>query len=151
MKEQDGESRRCTNYITIMEEIAQAVYLIDILFGKKDSKERAEIESFVELANKSSVQDLVNHINKHLEMRMFLVGMNITAADIVVHLRVAQHFKGLKDSEKKDLPHAFRWIDHVQHLPGMLEIVQGYGLFVSFPSDKEEVLSKAQLKKLAKE
>lgn len=126
-----------------MEEIATAVYLVDILFGKKNTKERANIESFVELANKTSVQELVTHINGHLEMKMFLVGMNITAADIVVHLRIADYFRKLKDSEKKDLPHAFRWIDHVQHLPGMLEIVQSLGLFVSFPSEKEEVLSKA--------
>lgn len=83
-------------------------------------------------------------------MRMFLVGMNITAADIVIHLRVASHFRGLPDLEKKEVPHAFRWVDHVQHLPGMLEIVQNLGLFVSFPSEKEEQLSKAQLKKLAK-
>ena len=83
-------------------------------------------------------------------MRMFLVGLNITAADIVVHLRIASHFRSIPDSEKKDVPHVFRWVDHVQHLPGMLEIVQGQGLFVSFPVEKEEKLSKAQLKKLAK-
>jgi glutathione S-transferase len=121
-----------------MEEIAKAVYLIDILFGKKDSKDRAEVENFIELANRSTVEELIAHLNKHLEMRMFLVGMNITAADVVIHLRIAHHFRNLKDSEKKELPHAFRWVDHVQHLPGMLEIVQSLGMFVSFPSDKEE-------------
>ena len=127
------------------------MYLLDILFGKKDTKERAEIENFIELASRTSAQELTIHINQHMETRMFLVGMNITAADIVTHLRVAQHFRAMKDSEKKDVPHAFRWVDHVQHLPGMLEIVQSLGAFVSFPSEKEEQLSKAQLKKLAKE
>lgn len=151
MREQDGETRQCTNYLTIMHEVAKSVYLLDVLFGKKDSKDRAEIENFIELANRTEVADLVTHLNKHLEMKMFLVGMNITAADVVAHLRVASHFKNMKDSEKKDVPHAFRWVDHIQHLPGMLELVQGLGLFVSFPSEKEEVLSKAQLKKLAKE
>ena len=103
------------------------------------------------MANRIPVQDMITHLNKHLEMRMFLVGMNITAADVVVHLRIAQHFRDLKDTEKKDVPHAFRWVDHIQHLPGMIELVQNLGLFVSFPSEKEEQLSKAQLKKLAKE
>lgn len=134
-----------------MEEIARSVYLLDILCGKKDSKDRAEIENFIELSNRLTIEEMVTHLNKHLEQRMFLVGMNITAADISVHLRVAHHFRAMKDSEKKDVPHAFRWVDHVQHLPGMVELVQSLGLFVSFPSEKEEQLSKAQLKKLAKE
>ena len=50
-----------------------------------------------------------------------------------------------------DCPHAFRWIDHIQHLPGMLEQVHALGIFVSFPKkESEQELSKAQLKKLAK-
>lgn len=36
-------------------------------------------------------EDLKNHINKHLTMRMFIIGQNISAADIVVHLNVAGH------------------------------------------------------------
>ena len=42
-------------------------------------------------------EDLMNHINKHLAMRMFIIGQNITAADIVVHLSVASHMKELID------------------------------------------------------
>jgi hypothetical protein len=41
--------------MTIMEEIAKSVYLLDVLFGKKDSKERAEIENFIELASRATV------------------------------------------------------------------------------------------------
>lgn len=94
---------------------------------------------------------MIQHLNKHLETKMFLVGQNITAADIVVHLYIVNEFKKLTDTQKKEVPHAFRWVDHVQHLPGMLELVEQNGIFVSFPSEKEEKLSKAQLKKLAKE
>lgn len=119
--------------------------------GKKDSKERLEIESFIEMTSRSSVTELVGYLNKHMEMKMFLVGQNITAADVVVHLYIASEFRGYTDAQKKELPHVFRWVDHVQHLPGMLEQVESQGLFVSFPSEKEEKLSKAQLKKLAKE
>jgi len=96
-----------------MQEIAKAVYLQNVLFAKKDSMERSEIENFVELASRTSVEDMVSHLNKHLEMKMFLVGMNITAADVVVLFRVAQHFRNMKDSDKKEVPHAFRWVDHV--------------------------------------
>jgi glutathione S-transferase len=136
-----------------MQELAKAVYLEDVLFGKKDSKERAEIESFIELVTRMKVDELVTHVNGHLATRMFLVGSNITAADIVVHLRMATHFRDLKDWEKLELPNAFRWIDHLQHLPGMMEQVENLGIFVSFPNEnsEKETMTKAQLKKLAKE
>jgi hypothetical protein len=57
-----------------MQELAKAVYLEDVLFGKKDSKERAEIESFIELVTRMKVDELVAHVNGHLATRMFLVG-----------------------------------------------------------------------------
>ena len=58
----------------------------------------------------------------------------------------------LTDFEKMALPHAFRWIDHIQHLPGMLEQVQAKNLFTSFPDQSADPsqMSKSQLKKLAK-
>lgn len=81
---------------------------------------------------------------------MFLVGHSITAADIFVLAHLAEYFFGLQDYEKLQLPHAFRWIDHVQHLPGMLEEVQNRGLFVTFPDENAQPPSKSQMKKLAK-
>ena len=134
-----------------MRELAKAVYLEDVLLGKSNSKERFEIESMVELADRLTIEELVNHVNTHLQSRMFMVGQCITAADIAVHLRIAAHFRGLMDFQKIELPHAFRWIDHIQHLPGMAEQVADLGLFVSFPNENSEGPSKAQLKKLAKQ
>ena len=70
-----------------------------------------------------------------------------------MHLYLADHFKNMPDfSKSEDSPHAFRWIDHIQHLPGMLEQVQSLGLFVTFPKKEDaQEMSKAQLKKLAKQ
>ena len=62
VSEQDGETRRNTNHMSIMQEVAKTVYLGDVLLGKKDSKERAEIESFIELANRVTVSELINHL-----------------------------------------------------------------------------------------
>ena len=42
-------------------------------------------------------EELKDHINKHLAMRMFIIGQNISAADIVVHLNVAGFYKELID------------------------------------------------------
>lgn len=96
-----------------MLEIAKSVYLEDVLFGKQDSHTRLEILSLIELATRLSPEDLVKYLNTHLELKMFLVGHSISAADITVLAHVLEYFNGLSDYEKIQLPHAFRWIDHV--------------------------------------
>lgn len=96
-----------------------------------------------------SAAELTELINTHIgQTRIFLSGFSVTAADIVVFAHMAKHFSALKDHEKLALPHAFRWVDHMQHLPGMLDQVQTKGLFTSFPDESAEGPSKAQLKKL---
>ena len=127
-KEVDGQITECTGLISIMLELSRATYLEDVLFAKLNSKERTEISSFIEMTAQSSemadrleVDELVTFLNEHLSTRMFLVGSNITAADVVVLLRVAAWFRALKDYQKLEMPHVFRWIDHLQHLPGLSE------------------------------
>jgi len=127
-----------------MLEIAQACYLEDVLFGKKEASSRTEISSFVEQSQRLEPAELIAKINEHIgQQRMFLCGMSITAADIVVFAHVAKDFAALSDFEKIDKPHVFRWIDHIQHLPGMLELAHSKGLFVAFPDENVEGPSKA--------
>jgi len=94
-------------------EIARKAYLDEILFAKKNTKERYEVVSFIELAQRMSPEQMVTHLNGHLAMKMFLVGLNITAADIIVHLYIADYFKDLPDHEKIANSHVFRWVDHI--------------------------------------
>ena len=103
----------CANTITIMLEISRAAYLEEVLFGSSKGKERAEILSFIELAQGMSGEELAKFINTHLTMKMFLVGTNVTAADIITCLYVAPYFKDLLDFQKIELCHAFRWLDHI--------------------------------------
>lgn len=147
----DGEEPvSCANTITIMLEISRAAYLEDVLFGSSKGKERAEILSFIELAQGMSGEELAKFINTHLTMKMFLVGTNVTAADIITCLFVAPYFKELLDFQKIELCHAFRWLDHIQHLPGLDELIESLGLFVSFPDTSKAEPSASQLKKLKK-
>lgn len=44
-----------------------------------------------------SGEELAKFTNKHLAMKMFLVGTNVTAADIITCLYVAPYFKDLMD------------------------------------------------------
>ena len=145
---------RLTNPFTIMLEIARACYLEDVLFGEADSVTRNEIGQFVESVARVSPQELAERVNEHMAQRMFLVGESITAADVAVFAALAPFFsnESFTAQEKLALPHAFRWIDHIQHLPGMLEQVHRKGIFTSFPevTDQTAGMSKSQLKKLAK-
>jgi glutathione S-transferase len=106
-----------------MQEISRAVYLEDVLFGKFDSPQRQEILSLSETSIRLEVEELAKFLNSHLETRMFLVGHSITAADLIAHAHLADYFAALADYEKLQLPNTFRWIDHVQHLPGLFEEV----------------------------
>jgi len=83
--------------MTIMIEIAKGAYLEEVLFASPKSKERQEILSFIELAQRMPTEELVKHVNQHLAMKMFLVGSNITAADIITCLYVTPYFKELMD------------------------------------------------------
>jgi len=96
-----------------MSEIAKAVYLEEVMMGKKNSIERLEILSFIEMAHKTEPAELVSHLNQHLEMRMFVVGHSVTAADVTLLAFLAEHFNHLQDYEKLLVPNAFRWIDHI--------------------------------------
>jgi aminoacyl tRNA synthase complex-interacting multifunctional protein 1 len=104
-----------------MLEISKSVYLEEVLFGKADSLARLEVLSLIEVATRLSPEDLASFLNTHLEQRMFLVGHSITAADITTLAHILDYFSKLSDDQKLQLPHTFRWIDHLQHLPGMLE------------------------------
>jgi len=115
---------RLTNPFTIMLEIARACYLEDVLFGDRDSVCRNEIGQFIESVGRLAPREMAESVNSHMATRMFLVGESITAADIAVFSALAPLFSTeLEASEKLALPHAFRWIDHIQHLPGMMEQV----------------------------
>lgn len=86
-------------------------------------------------------------MNGHLELRMFVVGHSITAADIFAVTKLLEHWGTLSDFEKIQLPHCFRWLDHVQHLPGIFEQVQRKGLLVGFPDENAQAPGKGQGKK----
>lgn len=133
-----GEEERpvqTANPATIMLEIAKSVYLEEVLFGKQSSLQRLEILSMIEVSTRLSPEKLAHFLNSHLELRMFVVGHAISAADITALAHILEYFNTLTDFDKLQLPHAFRWIDHVQHLPGMLDLVNKHNLFVSFPDE----------------
>ena len=91
--ESDNEPDQIISPSLIMQEIAKAVYLEEVLFAKEDSIQRLEVWSLIiliglkilsqiELALRMTPEELTEYLNEHLKQRMFLVGFSITAADI---------------------------------------------------------------------
>lgn len=83
---------RLTNPFTIMLEIARACYLEEILFAKQDSQLRVEISAFIEMVGRLEPKEMAEHINTHMAQRMFLVGDNVSAADVVIFAALAPYF-----------------------------------------------------------
>jgi hypothetical protein len=48
--------------------------------------------SFIELAQRLAPAELITLLNKHLELRMYVVGHNITAADVTLLVHLIEHF-----------------------------------------------------------
>lgn len=48
--------------------------------------------SFIEVSLRSSPSDLAKLLNEHLELKMFLVGHSITAADLVALSHILAYF-----------------------------------------------------------
>lgn len=72
-----------------MLEIARACYLEDVLFAKAEAVERNEIGQYIEMVGRLEARELLDHVNTQMAQRMFLVGDNITAADVVVFSALA--------------------------------------------------------------
>ena len=48
--------------------------------------------SFIEVALRKSAEELVKLLNEHLELRMFVVGHTVTAADVVLIAHILDYF-----------------------------------------------------------
>ena len=81
---------------------------------------------------------------------MYLVGFNITAADIFAYAHIVHHVQKMQDFEKIEKNNLFRWVDLLQHLPGLSQYAETHNLVVSFPDEGAKPISKSQQKKLDK-
>ena len=75
----------------------------------------------MEVAERASWDELVEVLTPHLSLRTFVIGHHITAADLVLMMPVLTEFAVMADFNKLQHPNLFRWINHIQHLPGIRE------------------------------
>ena len=140
---------KVTSPYAIFKYIAEATRFEKIFLGKNET-ENNQILSYFELVSNLEAAELAELVGKDLPLRNFLVGYNITAADIIAFAHVNEYVRGLQDFEKIAQANLFRWLDHIQHLPGIDKFVAEKSLSVSFPDEDAKGPSKRELKKMAK-
>ena len=100
------------------------------------------------MVTKFNLEELAELINNDLRMKVYLVGPCITAADIIVYAYVVRYAQKMQDFEKYAKCNLFRWVNHLQSLPGLSQCAKKCGIKVSFPNKKYENLSKRMLRKM---
>jgi methionine--tRNA ligase beta chain len=144
-----GKTFKCASAYAIFRHIAELTKFEKIFFGRTEL-ENQQVLSYFELVKSLDTEELAELLNNDLKLRMFLVSYNITAADILAFSHLAEYVGELKDFEKVEKNNLFRWIDHVQNLPGIEKYVSSHNLSVSFPDESAKQPSKRELKKMAK-
>jgi hypothetical protein len=85
--------------------------------------EKAQTSSWVELANSIPASDFLDHLEKKLLSRTFLVSNHITVADIAAYAVVQKTIGGVTFGEKNKFPCILRWASHLMSLPGLSEAI----------------------------
>ncbi|CAI2369603.1 unnamed protein product [Moneuplotes crassus] len=150
VKTENKKTFKCASTYAIFRHIAELTRFEKIFLGKSEI-DNARILSYFELINSMEPQALADHLNNDLKFRVFVATYNITAADIYAYAHIAEHVKGFDDLKKLEYSNLFRWLDHIQHLPGLDKFAIEHSLFVEFPDENAKPLSKSEMKKLAKE
>jgi aminoacyl tRNA synthase complex-interacting multifunctional protein 1 len=141
---------KCSSTYAIFRHIAQLTRFEKIFLGRTETDSQ-QILSYFELIGSLQTEELATQLNTDLNLRMFLATYNITAADIFAYAHIVHYVQGLQDFEKVEKNNLFRWVDHLQNLPGIDKYAKEHELEVSFPDENARQPSKSELKKLAKQ
>jgi aminoacyl tRNA synthase complex-interacting multifunctional protein 1 len=140
---------KCSSPFAIFRHIAELTRFESIFLGRTEV-DKQQILSYFEIVGNLEVSESAELINNDLTLRNFLVTYNITAADIFAYAHLVHYVQKLQDFEKTTQNNLFRWIDHLQHLPGIDKYVKTHNLTVDFPDENAKQPSKRELKKMAK-
>lgn len=93
---------------------------------------RAMVDQWLDFAAKknfciSDVESL-EVINNHLESRTFMVASNVTLADLALYPAVHTWIATASHENRVKLCNVTRWFDHMQHLPGVSDAIDGVPL-----------------------
>jgi methionine--tRNA ligase beta chain len=108
--------------LSLYNQIARAAGTEHLLAGQ-DKLEKAQISSWVEAAHTLKVEDLISMVDQQLTYKTYLVTNHITLADIAVLSRIHSTLLSMKFTNDKQLVCLFRWVNHLQSLPGLNKLI----------------------------
>ena len=82
------------------------------MFGH-NANEAMQVANWIQLAENADLEELLPILTSHLQLRTFLVGRHVTAADLAVLIPVLHHLSTISDYEKLNNANIFRWADHL--------------------------------------
>jgi len=98
----------------------------------------------------------ITSLDKLLEVFTFINAVHITLLDIYTYSQIIRHMAAMPENEKNKFTNIIRWINHLQNLENLKQIITELKLNISIPFEplillKEEAVKVEGKKALAKE
>ena len=97
-----------------------------------------QITSYFEQIPSLSKEELLEKLNNDLNLRMFLVCFNITAADILAYVHIAHLIHGMTDADKCSHSNILRWANYLQQVDGISQFASKHNLVLSASEDSSK-------------
>lgn len=132
-------------------------YLISTIAGRKADLfgiwegDRERSLKFLEDYKKefSNIPKFVENFNNLLQCLTFFNGMHITIVDIYAYSQIIRFMGDLPEQEKNKFTNVLRWVNHLQNLENLREIVSELRLNLAIPFEPL-VLLKEEVKQVGK-
>jgi hypothetical protein len=130
----------------------EIAYLISTIAGRREDlfaiwgSDRKKSIQFLDDFTKevANLSNFVEKFNKLLELNTFFNGLHITIVDIYAYTQMIRYLVKLPENEKNKFSNVLRWVNHLQNLENLKDIISELRLNLSIPFDtlilvKEEV------------
>lgn len=128
--ENGNQTLKTTSAFEIVQHLATASKFEAAFLGKTEELAKQVTAYFEEIPSLNK-EELVEKLNTELNLRMFLVGYNITAADIFAYAHVAHLVHGMSDADKNKHNNLFRWARYLQQVDGISEFATKHNLVLA--------------------
>jgi aminoacyl tRNA synthase complex-interacting multifunctional protein 1 len=70
--------------------------------------------------NLTADSEFLQELNRHLLPNVFVIGNDISVADLVLYSQLHALVESLNDRQRLAIPNVVRWFDNIQHLPQLI-------------------------------
>eukprot|EP01016_Furgasonia_blochmanni_P014119 TRINITY_DN1730_c0_g1_i6.p1 TRINITY_DN1730_c0_g1~~TRINITY_DN1730_c0_g1_i6.p1 ORF type:complete len:246 (+),score=50.54 TRINITY_DN1730_c0_g1_i6:91-828(+) len=122
----DTTPKTLTSVWDISNSLAYAAFAENIVIGA-DEDTKNKVKNYIQLCETKGVDELIETLDEELLTKSFLVGYNITLADLICFVYVSDKLSAMTEVERLEYVNLSRWFDHVQNLGGINEFLRSTG------------------------